>query len=371
MNGKLKRLTAMLAGLAVMIGASGTAFAETVPVSTATDAIVASPEVHEESDMQEQTEVSTESETPAPTPAQAATEAPVQAVTAAPSAAPEATPAQTATSEPTQIPVEEPTQAPTAEPTQAPAETPAPTPENTPENTPAQEPSVEPAPVASPEATAEPALTASPEATAEPMPEATAEAAEPAYVWIDAGAAVFSQAGMGEAQRLGTLPDGAYAYLLEEAASAARVALAVQTDEGQDVLTGYVSASALRPATAEEAQGTIAYADAWLKLARLETPEAPEDENRPESDFAVRVEIVNAAQSYRSGDQVTLRAVIEGEAPNPAYQWQYDAGDGWRDADGSAETFTFSIDETNYTWKWRAVVYAGAASEADAQTSGT
>ena len=85
----------------------------------------------------------------------------------------------------------------------------------------------------------------------------------------------------------------------------------------------------------------------------------------------MHVEIVNAAQSYRAGDQVTLRAVIEGEAPDPAYQWQYDAGDGWRDADGNAETFTFSIDETNYTWKWRAVVYAGEANEADGQTSGT
>ena len=59
MNGKLKRLTAMLAGLAVMIGASGTVFAETVPVSTATDAIVVSPEAHEKSETQEQTEVST------------------------------------------------------------------------------------------------------------------------------------------------------------------------------------------------------------------------------------------------------------------------------------------------------------------------
>lgn len=176
---------------------------------------------------------------------------------------------------------------------------------------------------------------------------------------------------MGEEQRLGTLPDGAYAYLLEETGSAARVALAVQTGAGQEALTGYVASSALRPAAAEEAQGTVAYADAWLKPARLETPEAPEEASRPKSDFTVRVEIVDAAQRYRSGDLVTLRAVIEGEALNPAYQWQYDAGDGWRDADGSAETFTFSIDETNCAWKWRAVVCAGEASEADGQTSGT
>lgn len=351
MNGKLKRLTAMLAGLAVMIGASGTVFAETVPVSTATDAIVVSPEAHEKSETQEQTEVSTEIEAPVPSPAQVATEAPVQTPTAAPSVAPEATPAQTAASEPTRIPVEEPTQAPTAEPSQMPAETPVPTPSATPENTPAQELTTEPTPVVS--------------------SGATAEVAAPAHVWIDAGAALFSQADMGDEQRLGTLPDGAYAYLLEENGSAACVALAVQTGEGSEVLTGYVSLSALRPAAAEEAQGTIAYADAWLKPVRLETPEAPEDTNRPKSDFAVHVEIVNAAQSYRAGDQVTLRAVIEGEAPDPAYQWQYDAGDGWRDADGNAETFTFSIDETNYTWKWRAVVYAGEANEADGQTSGT
>ena len=351
MNGKLKRLAAMLAGLAVMIGASGMVFAETVPVSTATDTIVVSPEVHEESEIQEQTEVSTEIGAPEPSPTQVATEAPVQTPTAAPGVAPEAAPAQTAASGPTQLPVEGPTQPPTVEASQIPAETPVPTPSAVPENTPAQELVTEPTPVASTEAPAEPT--------------------KPTYVWIDAGAALFSQAGMGDGQRLGTLPDGAYAYLLEGNDPAACVALAVQTGEGQEVLASYVSLGALRPATAEEAQGTIAYADAWLKPARLEMPEAPEDANRPKFDFSVRVEIVNAAQSYRAGDQVTLRAVIEGEAVDPACQWQYDADDGWRDTDGNAEAFTFSIDGTNYTWKWRAVVYAGEANGADGQTSGT
>ncbi len=68
-----------------------------------------------------------------------------------------------------------------------------------------------------------------------------------------------------------------------------------------------------------------------------------------------RVSIATTASGeVKPGDVMTLFAIVEGYEDG-SYQlvWQYNNGNGWKDAQTGGSTMNFVLSEENYTWDWR------------------